>query len=85
MRLPTIEQSPDLLERHRLRHEQVYAARERLALIPAGSKARERDDEGWRVRGRVAVVGTVVMAAGFFDVADGAGGFEAVEDGHADV
>ena len=27
----------------------------------------------------------VVVGAGFFDVADGAGGFEAVHDWHADV
>lgn len=83
MRLPVVEQAAHLLEGHGLRHEEVDAAGEGLALVPAGGEAREGDDER-RGGGRGAAVRSVV-AAGFLDVADGAGGFEAVEDGHADV
>lgn len=79
VRLPIIQQLPHLLKRHGLRHEQVHAARKRLALIPAGREARQRHDQ----RRPVAV--RAVVAAGVLDVADGAGGFEAVHDGHADV
>ena len=81
MRLPIIQQSPDLLERNGLRHEEVDAAGEGFALVSAGGEAREGDDEGW-CRGRgwgVVLTGVVgAGAAGFFNVADGAGGFEAV-------
>ena len=90
MRLPIIQQSPDLLERNGLGHEEVDAAGEGFALVSAGGEAREGDDEGWwRGRGGGVVLtgvggaGRVVRcvgagAAGFFNVADGAGGFEAV-------
>ena len=81
IRLPVIQQPTDLFERDGFRHEEVDAAGESFALISAGSEAREGDDEGWGGGGFVAVV----VAAGFFDVADGAGGFEAVHDRHANV
>lgn len=90
VRLPIIQQPPDLLERNGLRHEEVDAAGEGFALVSAGGEAREGDDEGWwRGRGGGVVLTGVVGAsrvvrcvgagaAGFFNVADGAGGFEAV-------
>lgn len=92
IRLPVIQQPTDLFKRDGFRHEEVDAAGESFALISTGSEAREGDDEGWRGGGLVAVVVAVgvvfreaVVAAGFFDVADSAGGFEAVHDRHAYV
>lgn len=88
MRFPIIQQSADLFEADRFRHEEVDAAGESFTLVSAGREAREGDDEGWGVRGRgvgFVLVVVVVVAAGFFDVADGAGGFESVHYGHGDV
>lgn len=80
MRFPVVQQSPDLFEADGFSHEKVDAAGESFALVSAGREAREGDDEGWGVG-----LGGLVVAAGFFDVADGAGGFESVHYRHRDV
>ena len=82
MRFPVVEQPADLFERDGFRHEEVDAAGEGLALVSAGREARQRDDQS-RGGPVVVVFSVVVVAAGFLDVADGAGGFEAVHDRHA--
>lgn len=79
VRFPIIQQSPDLLEGNGFGHEEIDAAGESLGLVSAGGEAGQGDDQGRG--GSVAVF--AVVGARFFDVADGAGGFEAVEDGHA--
>ena len=72
---PVIEQAADLLEGDGFRHEEVDAAGEGFALVPAGGEAGQGDDQGRGGGG----------GARLLDVADGSGGFEAVHDGHADV
>lgn len=82
MRFPIIEQPPDLFERDGLRHEEVHTACESFALVSAGREARQGDDQSRA--GTVAVV-LLVVGARFLNVADGAGGFKPVHDGHAYV
>lgn len=81
MRLPIVQQPAHLLERDRLRHEEIDAAREGFGLVSAGGETSECDDE--RGAGFPAV--RAVMGACVFDVADGAGGFEAVHYRHGDI
>lgn len=84
MRFPIIQQSAHLFKANGFSHEEVDAGGESFALVSAGSEAREGDDEGGGVRGLVGFLG-IVMAAGFLDVADGAGGFEPIHHRHTDV
>ena len=76
---PVVEQAADLFEGDGLRHEEIHAAGESFALVSAGREARQSDDQG---RGGPVAVPSVV-AARFLDVADGSGGFESVQHGHA--
>ena len=84
VRFPIVQQPPDLFERDGFRHEEIHAAGERFALVSAGREARQGDDQGRGRAGSVAVL-LVVVGAGFLDVADGSGGFEAIHNGHAYV
>lgn len=79
MGFPIVQQPTDLFEGDGFGHEEIDAAGESFGLVSAGGEAGQGNDEGRR--GSVAVLS--VVGAGLFDVADGSGGFEAVEDGHA--
>lgn len=82
IRLPIIQQPPDLLETNRLSHKKIDPTGKRLALVATGRQPRESDDQSGRRQGDAGGRGLVTLC---FDIADGAGGFEAVHDGHGDV